>query len=292
MVFAFRHVLIGQVASDDVPAEIPGFVYVVVAAVAMVVAAYLLHARRNAGSRDRAIRHLAATRGWRYAASDPVGIGDLRFRSFAGAKHALVTNVLTSEQGKGPVRAFDYSLLFERASSEGDGLWSGGEDLFGFEPTGPPRVKKSYTRRRTGAVVHIDAFLPALTVSPATFISRAFETVGVSDLDFESVEFNRKWDVRCVDERFAWLFCDASMIDTILELGDGVTVETFGNYILFTRDLVGDAEALLRFLEHVTRVPAHLNPLVREEYPTVAAMESRVMIDEWSQRPDGRRGVY
>ncbi len=47
----------------------------------------------------------------------------------AGAKHALVTNVLTSEQGTGPVRAFYYSLLFERATHERDGLWSGGDDL-------------------------------------------------------------------------------------------------------------------------------------------------------------------
>lgn len=293
MVFALRHSLIGQAASDDARVEIPGIVFLVVALVAAGIAAYLLHARTTHGRRDRAIRHLAATRGWRHSASDPAGIGDLRFRSFAGAKHALVTNVVTSENGKGSVRAFDYSLLFERTSWENDGLWNGGgEDLFGFDQPRGPKVQKSYTRRRTGVVVRIDAFLPALTISPATFISRAFESVGVSDLDFESVEFNRRWDVRCADERFAWLFCDASMIDTILELGNGVTAETFGNYILFTRDLVGEGEALFRFLDHVARVPGHLNPLVCEEYPTVAAMESRAMIDEWLQRPDGRSGVY
>ena len=123
-------------------------------------------------------------------------------------------------------------------------------------------------------------------------ITRAFEGVGGSDLDFESVEFNRKWDVRCIDERFAWLFCDASMIDAILELGTGVTVETFGNYILFTRDLVADADALFAFVEEVARVPQLVNPLVGQEYPTVAAMESRAMVDEWLHRPDGRSGVY
>ena len=287
MVLALR-----QTAPDDVQVEIPGFAYVIVALIALVIAAYLLRAREIEGRRDRAIRRLAHARGWRYVANDPVGLGDLRFRSFAGAKHALVTNVLTSAQGKGPVRAFDYSLLFERTTSDRDGLWSGSEDLFGLDQPSGSRVQKSYTRRRTGAVVRVDAFLPAFTATPATFISRAFDGVGVSDLDFESVEFNRKWDVRCVDERFAWLFCDASMIDTILELGPGVNVETFGNYVLFTRELVTDADALFRFVDLIARVPALLNPLVCAEYPTVAAMESRAMIDEWRHRPDGRRGQY
>jgi hypothetical protein len=281
-----------QAQSDDVRIAVPGPVFVVVALVAIVIASYLLHARATAGRRDRAIRRLAEARGWRYAANDPAGLGDLRFRSFAGAKHALVTNVITDDQGRGAVRAFDYSLLFERTTWERDSLWSGGDDLLGFDRAGGPKVQKSCTRRRTGAVVRVDAFLPALTATPATFISRAFEGVGVSDLDFDSVEFNRKWDVRCVDERFAWLFCDASMIDVILELGAGVAVETFGNYVLFTRELVEDADALFRFVELIAGVPQLLNPLVREEYPTVAAMESRAMIDDWLHRPDGRSGVY
>jgi hypothetical protein len=286
VVFALR-----QAASDDAHVDIPGFVYIVVALVALVIAAYLLHARETEGRRDRAIRRLADARGWRYAANDPVGLGDLRFKSFAGAKHALVTNVLTSERGKGHVRAFDYSLLFERTAWERDGLWTGGADDLFDHSTGP-KIQKSYTRRRTGAVVRVDAFLPALTATPATMITRAFEGVGVSDLDFESVEFNRKWDVRCIDERFAWLFCDAPMIDAILELGTGVTIETFGNYILFTRDLVADADALFAFVEEVARVPQLVNPLVGQEYPTVTAMESRAMVDEWLHRPDGRSGIY
>jgi hypothetical protein len=49
---------------------------------------------------------------------------------------------------------------------------------------------------------------------------------------------------------------------------------------------------LFRFIEQVASVPQLLNPLVIAEYPTVAAMESRALVDEWLQRPDGRRGVY
>jgi hypothetical protein len=122
-------------------------------------------------------------------------------------------------------------------------------------------------------------------------VKRAFEAAGLPDLDFESDEFNRGWDVRCADHRFANLFLDAQMIDLVLDLGRDVGLETFGNYVLLTakfrrpRDLVG-------LLRAARRMPEILNPLVIEEYPTVAAMEARAPLDAWAARPDGRGGMY
>jgi len=166
------------------------------------------------------------------------------------------------------------------------------DDLFGLERTIAPRMQRTYTKRRSGAVARVDAFLPSLVAAPPNFVTRAFEGIGITDMDFESVAFNRKWDVRCGDERFAWLFCDASMIDLILELGSGVTVETFGNYILVTRALLADADDVMRFAEQVANIPEVLNPLIRAEYPTVAVMESDAMVDAWKRRPDGAHGAF
>lgn len=273
--------------------ELPAATYLIVALVAAAFAASVARARRRGGARDRAIRDVTTRRGWRYHATDPAGLGDLRFRSFADARHALVTNVVTAAVGAGQVRVFDYSLLFEREGDDrrGDLVVAPADDLFGAEGSSGPHTTRTYTRRRSAGVVRVDAFLPPLTATPATLWSRAAEHAGATDRDFESLEFNRHWDVRCADERFAWLFCDASMIDLVIELGRGVTVETFGNYILVARELLDETE-VEHFVDVLTRVPGALNPLVPAEYPTVAAMEEQRMVEAWRDRPDGRGGVF
>ena len=273
--------------------ELPATAYLVVALVAAVFAASVLHARRRGGARDRAIRGVAVRRGWRYHATDPAGLGDLRFRSFADARHAVVTNVVSASVGAGDVRVFDYSLLFEREGYDrrGDLMVGLADDLFGAESSSGPHTTRSYTRRRSAGVVRVDAFLPPLTATPATLWSRAAEQAGAADRDFESLEFNRHWDVRCGDERFAWLFCDASMIDLVLELGRGVTVETFGNYVLVARELLDETE-VEHFVDVLTRMPGAMNPLLPAEYPTVTAMEEQRMAEAWRDRPDGRGGVF
>ena len=272
--------------------QLPAVTYLVVALVAGLFAASIAQGRRRGSARDRAVRALAARRGWRYAATDPAGLGDLRFRSFADAAHALVTNVVTTDAGDGRVRVFDYSLQFTHEARGEAGLVTAlADDVFGGT-TAAPRTVRTYSKRCSAGVVRVDAFLPPLTAAPSSLWSRAAETLGADDHDFESLEFNRHWDVRCRDDRFTWLFCDASLIDLVLELGRGVTVETFGNYVLVTRALLDDADALEHFVDVLARLPRALNPLVIAEYPTVAAMEARAMTEAWRNRPDGRGGVF
>lgn len=284
-----------QQAADEVELHLPVEAWFAVALVAAIVAAFLARSLDLGGRRDRTIERLALARGWRYQRDDPAGIGDLRFTMFSGARGAHVTNVVTPDAPKSRVRGFDYSLLVERTARRNESALVGSLADSVFDVDGDrdgPSVVHEPTRRRTGAVVRLDAFCPSLVAAPASMLSRAIETAGARDLDFESVAFNRGWDVRCADLRFAWLFFDASMIDLVLELGHGVSVETFGNYVLFTRDLLSDPASMLSFVSIVARVPDLVNPLVRQEYPTVTEMESRSMIDAWQNRPDGQGGRY
>ncbi|HEV8296027.1 MAG TPA: hypothetical protein VGQ20_01975 [Acidimicrobiales bacterium] len=128
-------------------------------------------------------------------------------------------------------------------------------------------------------------------VTPTSMMTRAFETVGVAEIDFESEEFNRGWAVHCADRRFAMLFLDAQMIDLILTLEEKIVVETFGNYVLFATTLCKPAR-LVRLCRRVSQVPAILSPLVGAEYPTVVEMEQRAMTDAWVHHPNGRDGRY
>jgi hypothetical protein len=87
------------------------------------------------------------------------------------------------------------------------------------------------------------------------------------------------------------LFLDAQMIDLILTLEAKVTVETFGNHVLFTTKR-GRPERLVELCRAAARARSILSPLVRDEYPTVTAMEQRAMSDAWRNRPDGKGGWY
>ena len=177
--------------------------------------------------RDRALRELAERRGWRYRDADPVGLGELRFRQFANAKHALVTNVLTTDQGRDGSVVRLLAACSSSTSRDGDGWLASSlaDGVFGGETETVSRTTElvhetSKRRRRARRRV------PCLrsTRDPGDVDHPAVEGAACADHDFESAEFNRQWDVRCGDERFAWLFCDASMIDTILQFGRGSTV--------------------------------------------------------------------
>jgi hypothetical protein len=256
---------------------------------------YLAYAIHRYGGRERALRRVAAAEGLVFTSADPANIGALRFPTFARAKGVRVTNVLWAREADGEPRArvFDYSLFEERearadARDSLDGL---ADEMFGFDPRASTDVTRTYSASRTGAVVRVDAFLPPCSVMPTSWVTRAFESVGLADIDFESDEFNRGWDVRCGDRRFATLFLDAQMIDLVVSLEPKVGLETFGNYLLFTTKLATPT-AMATLLRAVRSVPSILSPLVVDEYPTVTAMEARSSLDSWSARPDGRGGLY
>lgn len=57
---------------------------------------------------------------------------------------------------------------------------------------------------------------PELVVKPEGFFSKVGAVLGFDDIDFESVEFSKRYDVRSSDKKFAYDFCNAQMIDYLL----------------------------------------------------------------------------
>jgi hypothetical protein len=207
-----------------------------------------------------------------------------------------LSNVVTHKTSSGSVvRAFDFSTYVEYEADEQqfesevvDYLW--GMDGWG-EGSGSTRKTRRYSRARSGAVVKIDAFLPPLIVAPANLLTRALERIGAEDLDFESEEFNRRYDVRCSDKRFASLFLDAPVIDFILDFDRDFAFETFGNYVLCQSKLCEPRQLLTLATKMGDLLPL-INQLVYHEYPTVAGIEYRDAMNEWDRRPGGARGYY
>jgi hypothetical protein len=259
-------------------------------------ALYLAYALHRYGGRERALRRLAAAESLRYCDVDPVGIAKLRLPSFAPARGVRVSNVLSTTNDGGRTHAFDFALWREHTDAEdGDLLKMLSDEAFGFGPSTGGRTTRVHSAPRSAALVRVDAFLPLCTIAPASWMTRAFESVGIADIDFESDEFNRGWDVRCADRRFASVFVDAQLIDLILTLAHEnrtrVGVETFGNYVLLTSTLCRP-ERMVHMLRAAQRIPGLLSTVVVDEYPTAAALEARTSIDAWQTRPDGRGGHY
>ena len=294
--------LLLQQASGAEPTEtafdwMPTWALYGILALLLLFAVLMIEAVRRHGLRDREVKVAALGGGFQYHSTDPAGIGELRFAAFAHGKGTRISNVVTGRSSTGAVvRAFDFSSYVEHAASETqresefvDYLW--GMDGWGESSRFSSNTTKRYSKARSGAVVKVDAFLPSMMIAPSNLITRAFEMVGAEDIDFESEEFNRGYDVRCADRRFASLFLDAQMIDFILGFERHYAFETFGNYVLCHGKMCEPRELPILASKMGELLPL-VSQLVCDEYPTVAGVEYREAMSDWNKRPGGARGYY
>jgi len=57
---------------------------------------------------------------------------------------------------------------------------------------------------------------PELNITPEGFFSKIGQALGFDDIDFESLEFSKRYEVKSHDKKFAYDFCNAQMIDYLL----------------------------------------------------------------------------
>ena len=68
-------------------------------------------------------------------------------------------------------------------------------------------------------MVDLEREFPELIIGPegGGLFKRIAEAFGRGDIDFESHEFSEQFDVRSKDKKFAYDFCNARMIEYLLE---------------------------------------------------------------------------
>jgi hypothetical protein len=101
-----------------------------------------------------------------------------------------------------------------------------------------------------------------LTVVPERLVSRLRDAIGVPQINTELEEFNRTFQIRSGDARFASAFVDARMMQWLLERAPGVGFEVSGTRVMVFRrrataslDDVADSLALYDdFVAHIPRV--------------------------------------
>jgi hypothetical protein len=179
--------------------------------VAIVVGLYLKLRRRLEFMR------FANTYGFRYSPHDPFGLVNLPFRLFAKGDRRKVENVLWGTWKGTPVKVFDY-MYFEEVRNPALGWW---KHRAAFRPLSCAMVE-----------IPVGAAFPPLRIVPEGVLSRLADHVGLRDIELESGEFNRRYQVQAPERRFAYELIDARMIRWLLGLDRPVCFEVVGRWII------------------------------------------------------------
>ncbi|MDP4610247.1 MAG: hypothetical protein NWT02_03575 [Opitutales bacterium] len=79
----------------------------------------------------------------------------------------------------------------------------------------------------------LPASFPELNIEREGFFSKIGQALGFDDIDFESLEFSKRYKVKSRDKKFAYDFCNAQMIDYLLRQQD-LIIEVDGNTLALT----------------------------------------------------------
>lgn len=74
---------------------------------------------------------------------------------------------------------------------------------------------------------------PELEIKPEGLFSKLGQALGFDDIDFESMEFSKRYQVKSGDKKFAYDFCNARMIDCLLRQHD-LIIEVDSNVLAIT----------------------------------------------------------
>lgn len=180
---------------------------VFIGAIAVGVASWYLAKKRR-----EAFASFAAAHGLEYAPEDLEGIVAHPFRLFSKGDGRRVENVLTGQWREQAMRAFDYWYYEESTDSDGN------------------RSKTYY--RYTCCLLEIDADFPPLAVTRENVFTRMADGLGFRDIELESPDFNRRFQVSAKDRRFAYAFVDARMMKWLLALPGKEELEVASGWLL------------------------------------------------------------
>jgi hypothetical protein len=201
-------------------------------------------------------RLFARTYGFQYSHHDPFGLVNLPFRLFTLGEKRKVDNVLWGTWQGHPVKVFDYIYFAEGRTPVS--LWWKHRTTF---------------RRFSCAMVEapLPAAFPPLRISPEGPLSRLADHVGLRDIELESGEFNRRYQVQGPERRFAYELIDARMIRWLLGLDRPVCFEVVGRWIIAYHGRVRPARLIpligsaAGFRERIPRAAADLYGIEQKE---------------------------
>lgn len=216
---------------------------IVLVAIGGIVLSYYLKKKR----RDE-MATFALQNGLTFSAEDTSGIVGWPFTLFGRGDGRGAENVVSGKwKKKDPVTAFDYWYYTESTDSKGNRT-------------------RSY-HRFSCATIDVPAAFPHLEIAREGVFTWLADRVGLEDIEFESPEFNRRYNVKAQEQKFAFEVLDARMLRWLVDFDQGLAFEVAGNRVLAYRKRHGASgmmpliETLLMFRERIPRVAWSLHPL-------------------------------
>ncbi|GAC1416046.1 MAG: hypothetical protein NVSMB57_11480 [Actinomycetota bacterium] len=198
--------------------------------------------------RREAIAGIASSLSLSYSAGDPYGIAQtMPHQLFQLGDGRGCENVLSGTYNGAPVTEFDYWYYDRSTDAEG-------------------HTTRTY-HRFSCVLTPVPVACAHLIVTGENIFKRLGEHLGFRDIEFESDEFNRMWNVKCQDRKFANDLIDQRMMTWLISAGTAWSFETVGSLLLvYSRKLKPtEIPALLecgkQFREHVPHVATDLYPL-------------------------------
>jgi hypothetical protein len=222
--------------------EIGVFVLFGLLALAAAYLAYYLKKRRR-----EALATMALQLGLEFSADDPFGCLSYPFALLTKGDGRGAENVMWGEWQGLPLRAFDFWYYEESRDANGN-------------------RSKTY-HRFSCAVTEIEAGCSHLVIDRENLLTSLADRMGLRDIEFESEVFNRAFNVKGKDRKFANDLIDARMMRWLLESGREFRFEVAGRWILsYSRkrrpeDLIPLFGTLQQFRSHVPRVVYELYPV-------------------------------
>ncbi|CAA6696868.1 MULTISPECIES: hypothetical protein [unclassified Lentimonas] len=191
---------------------LPVFMFIGVA-ILIVVFAYLGHL--HAKKRREAFQVLAQQWGFRFYPAKDFGFAK-RYQFLDhmddGHKRYAYNRLSGQVEGAG-VNIFDYH--YETYSTDSKGRRTTNHHHFSIFTMELPRR------------------FPELTIEREGFFSKIGQALGFDDIDFESLEFSKRYKVKSQDKKFAYDFCNAQMIDYLMKQQD-LVIEVDGTTLALT----------------------------------------------------------
>ena len=162
-------------------------------------------------------------------------------KQLAQGDNRYATNVLSGTYQQNNVLVFDYH--YETHSTDSKGHRQTEDHWFSF------------------FILTMPAVFPDLTIRRENFFTRVAEAFGYQDINFESAEFSRAFNVRSPDKKFAYDVCNAKMMEYLLANRD-LSIEIENEVIALAFDTRLSVEQiefnLQRLVEIRSRLPQYL----------------------------------
>jgi hypothetical protein len=116
------------------------------------------------------------------------------------------------------------------------------------------------------AILQIPAACPPLCLDHEDFLTKLGRQVGIHDVELECDEFNKRFRVKCPEQKFAFTLLDGDMMQWLLDRDGFETLEVVGPWVLLAVNRLDPARwpDLGTWLD---QFHAHVPPLVFSTYP-------------------------